>query len=59
MSGLELGNATDAAVPSLAMGANVCHDDGQYLLACQMLVDFIAGRIGGQQDVDIAKNIVR
>lgn len=64
VSGLEIGDSQDALVPSLSMTSDSHNkenldEEGDYQLACQLLVDFIAGRVGGEQDIEIARKISR
>lgn len=48
VSGFEFGNTLHGA-----------SDDDGYFLACQMLANYVNGRLGSQEDVAIAANIAR
>lgn len=50
VSGFELGNSLDSEIRA---------DDSGYLLACQLLVNFVNGNIGDEKDVKLASKIAR
>lgn len=64
VSGLEIGDRPDNVItPSLVSATLATMDENNenddYLLACQLLVDYVCGRISGDEDHVQAKQIAR